>query len=105
MRARAASSAARLPLTSAMTLSDLSDDSKPNNRKVPYSSVGRLVSATFVGFMRTQIISRRCGGLVLEHDVVCCAFAAVGSSRNQPKSRRSGHLINDRIAPPVLPHQ
>src|SRR5215471_10595715 len=105
MRARGASSLARFPLTSAITLSDLSEDSKPNNRKVPYSSVGRLVSATFVAFMRTEIISRRCGGLVLQHDVVFCAFSPVGSWRNQAKTPGPGHLINDRMSPPILAHQ
>src|SRR5215470_9683190 len=105
MRARGASSLARFPLTSAITLSDLSEDSKPNNRNVPYSSVGRLVSATFVAFMRTRIISRRRGAPVFEDDVVARPFAAVRPSRNEAEACRSGHLIYDRVAPTVFTHE
>src|SRR5215831_11188871 len=105
MRARGASSAARLPLTSAMTLSDLSEDSKPNSRKVPYSSVGRLVSATFVAFMRSRIISRRCGAAVFEDDVVAGSVAAIRPSGNKTEACRSGHLINDRVAPTVFTYE
>src|SRR5690349_287996 len=105
MRTSGASSAARPPMTSAITLSDLSEDSKPNSRKVPYSSVGRLVSATFVAFMRVAIISRRCGAPVFEDDVVAGALTAVRTWRNEAEGRWSRHLINDGMTPSVLAHQ
>src|SRR6516162_4465383 len=105
MRVSGASSAARSPVTRAITLSDLSEDSKPNSRKVPYSAVGRLVSATFVAFMRANIISRRCGASVFEDEVVARSFAAVGPSRNKSEAGRSGHLIDDRVAPTVFTYE